>query len=103
PPCFSRSAGTRSLPLLLSLTHARSFGVRWLNIIRTRNERTCQGPRRARLRRRGWMPNVERLEDRLVPAVGEIHGTVWNDVNGNGVLDSGEPGVADRAVFLDQN
>ncbi|MEX2213887.1 MAG: choice-of-anchor B family protein, partial [Phycisphaeraceae bacterium] len=34
---------------------------------------------------------------------GEIHGAVWNDLNGDGVRDAGEPGLSDWQVFLDQN
>lgn len=32
-----------------------------------------------------------------------IRGTVFNDLNGNGVLDTGETGIAGRTVFLDLN
>jgi subtilisin-like proprotein convertase family protein len=34
---------------------------------------------------------------------GTISGSVYNDVNGNGVRDPGEPGLSGRSVFLDQN
>jgi autotransporter-associated beta strand protein len=34
---------------------------------------------------------------------GEIHGTAWNDLNGNGVRDPGEPPLAGWTVFLDTN
>lgn len=34
---------------------------------------------------------------------GEIHGRVFNDVSGNGILDSGEPLLVGRWIYLDQN
>ena len=34
---------------------------------------------------------------------GEIHGTKWNDLDGNGSRDSGEAGLAGVTIFLDQN
>jgi uncharacterized delta-60 repeat protein len=34
---------------------------------------------------------------------GEIHGTVFNDINGNGTRDTDEPARADWLVFLDTN
>lgn len=37
------------------------------------------------------------------PTPGEIRGTMWNDINGNGVRDSSEPGLAGWTIFLDQN
>lgn len=33
----------------------------------------------------------------------EIRGTQWNDQNGNGIQDAGEPGLAGGTVYLDQN
>ena len=36
-------------------------------------------------------------------AVGEIQGTLWNDVNGNGVQDPGELPLAGRMVYVDTN
>ena len=33
----------------------------------------------------------------------EIHGIVWNDLNGNGVQDAGEPALAGQTVYLDTN
>jgi len=36
-------------------------------------------------------------------ADGEIHGSVWDDQNGDGQRDGNEPGLADRRVFLDEN
>jgi VCBS repeat-containing protein len=48
---------------------------------------------------------VEHLEDRITPSGGEIHGTIWNDANGDGIhaAGGGEPGLANRVVYLDQN
>src|SRR5690349_10306149 len=46
---------------------------------------------------------LERLEDRVAPAGGSISGTVYNDLNGNGVRDADETGVAGRTAYLDQN
>ena len=40
---------------------------------------------------------------RLLPTSGEIRGTVWNDENGDGLRDSGEPGLGNWPVFLDTN
>ena len=34
--------------------------------------------------------------------LGEIHGTKWNDLDGDGVQDPGEPGLADWSIMLDQ-
>lgn len=34
-------------------------------------------------------------------SLGEIHGTVWNDANGDGVRQSGESGLPDWSVYLD--
>lgn len=34
---------------------------------------------------------------------GEIHGTKWNDLDGNGNWDTDEPGLAGVTIFLDQN
>lgn len=33
----------------------------------------------------------------------EIHGTKWNDANGNGVLDSSEPALAGWTIYIDAN
>jgi len=35
--------------------------------------------------------------------LGEIHGVKWNDLNSNGVLDEGEPGLQDWVIFIDDN
>jgi hypothetical protein len=41
---------------------------------------------------------VEALEDRWVPS--NIGGTVFNDLNNNGILDNGEPGIAGVTITL---
>ena len=48
---------------------------------------------------------LECLESRrlLASGTGEIHGSVWNDLNANGVWDDGEPGQAGVTVYLDTN
>lgn len=33
----------------------------------------------------------------------EIHGIKWNDLDGDGAPDSGEPGLAGWTIFLDAN
>ena len=38
-----------------------------------------------------------------VTDLGEIHGTVWNDLNGNGANDPGEPGLSGWTIYLDTN
>lgn len=40
---------------------------------------------------------------RLRPTTGEIRGMAWSDLNGDGVRNSGEPGLAQRQMFLDTN
>jgi glucose/arabinose dehydrogenase len=35
--------------------------------------------------------------------LGEIRGTVWNDLDGDGVREGNEPGLANWTVYLDQN
>ncbi len=35
--------------------------------------------------------------------LGEIHGSVWGDSDGDGTHDAGEPGLAGRSLFLDIN
>jgi SdrD B-like protein/pre-peptidase len=44
---------------------------------------------------------VERLECRLLLA--SVGGIIFNDLNANGLRDPGEPGLANRRVFLDKN
>ena len=39
----------------------------------------------------------------LGDAPGSISGTVFNDANGNGILDKGETGLAGRELYLDLN
>ncbi|MEN6496648.1 MAG: SdrD B-like domain-containing protein, partial [Thermoguttaceae bacterium] len=34
---------------------------------------------------------------------GEIRGTVWNDLDGDGSWGTGEPGLANRQFYVDQN
>ncbi|MGJ3253431.1 MAG: SdrD B-like domain-containing protein [Elainellaceae cyanobacterium] len=36
-------------------------------------------------------------------ALGQISGSLWNDLNGNGVRDTTEPGLANWTVYLDDN
>jgi hypothetical protein len=38
---------------------------------------------------------------RTVPATASISGTVFNDLNGNGVKDAGDLGIQGRTVFID--
>ena len=35
--------------------------------------------------------------------LGEIHGSKWNDLDGDGQRDAGEPGLADWTIYLDEN
>jgi len=44
----------------------------------------------------------EMLEPRMLLS-GSISGQVWNDLNGNGAHDGGEPGLSGWVVYLDQN
>ena len=44
------------------------------------------------------LPQLEKLEDRAVPAV--IGGSVYQDLNFNGLLDTGEPGIGNTTVSL---
>ena len=37
------------------------------------------------------------------PAANEIHGTVWEDTDGDGAQNNGETGLADQLVYLDEN
>ena len=37
------------------------------------------------------------------PEPGEIHGTKWNDLDGDGSRDAGEPGLANWRVYVDTN
>ena len=37
------------------------------------------------------------------PPPGELNGTIWHDLDGDGVQDAGEPGLESWTVYLDQN
>ncbi len=41
--------------------------------------------------------------DASASSPGSVHGVVWNDVNGNGVRDAGDNGLAGWVVYIDQN
>ena len=43
------------------------------------------------------------LDDVRITGSGAIRGSVWNDADGNGTQDAGEPGLQGATVFLDQN
>jgi len=52
--------------------------------------------------------NGETLDDRYsasfeVVVAGEIHGSKWNDLDGDGIRDGGEPGLEGWIIYLDQN
>ncbi|MFW6171053.1 MAG: S8 family serine peptidase, partial [Planctomycetota bacterium] len=49
----------------------------------------------------GGRLNLANALSRVVAS--QIEGTVWNDMNGDGNRNSGEPGVADWTVYLDLN
>ena len=51
---------------------------------------------------RSQRPLFENLECRRLFAT-TISGTVWDDLNGNGVRNTGEPGLAGQQIYLDQN
>ena len=53
--------------------------------------------------KRGRRLVLESLEARRLLASGEIHGSVWSDLNANGVWDDGESGQAGVTVYLDTN
>jgi hypothetical protein len=61
-----------------------------------------RGKRRGARQRRSYRLFVEPLEDRTLLAA-SISGTVVNDLNSNGLRDSGEPGVQAATVYLDLN
>jgi hypothetical protein len=46
---------------------------------------------------------LELLEGRIVPAGGQVSGTVFLDLNANGVHEASEPGLQFRTVYLDAN
>ncbi|MEQ9482536.1 S8 family serine peptidase [Coleofasciculus sp. F4-SAH-05] len=35
--------------------------------------------------------------------LGEIHGSKWNDIDGDGIWDANEPGLSNWTIYLDQN
>lgn len=43
------------------------------------------------------------LDSASVETTGDIRGTVWNDLNGDGSRNADEPGLANAVLFLDQN
>jgi hypothetical protein len=50
--------------------------------------------------------NIEQLNYSLIDNqafISGIQGTKWNDLNGNGVKDTGEAGLAGWTIYLDQN
>ena len=55
------------------------------------------------LGRTGYVPNGQNYtrDFTVVTAKGEIDGTVWNDLNNNGIHDAGDPGLAGWTVFAD--
>jgi subtilisin-like proprotein convertase family protein len=57
------------------------------------------GTRRAS-RTRAWL-HVEQLEPRL--ALASVSGVAYNDLDHDGARDTGEPGLADRIIFVDAN
>ncbi|MFV2066188.1 MAG: beta-propeller fold lactonase family protein, partial [Pirellulales bacterium] len=42
-------------------------------------------------------------QDYTVLKTGEVHGTKWRDLDGDGVRDAGEPGLVDVRIFADLN
>ncbi len=65
-----------------------------------------RAPRTGKPRTRRCRPALEILEVRVVPAnqpVSQIGGTVFQDLNANGALEAGEPGLANRVVYVDAN
>ena len=50
----------------------------------------------------GTMSQGSNFGSRPLP-MAEIQGTLWNDLNGNGVQDNGEAGLAGRKVYVDEN
>ena len=50
----------------------------------------------------GWYVDDVTITD-TTSGGGAIRGTKWNDLNGNGVRDRGEPALAGWTIYLDQN
>jgi subtilisin family serine protease len=48
-------------------------------------------------------PSLEPLEDRLLLSTSSIRGALFADINGDGLRQNGEPGLAGRTVYLDLN
>jgi hypothetical protein len=69
----------------------------------TRNAEPPAGPRGRNVSR----AVVDSLEPRLMMTaaakLGSVSGTIYNDVNGNGIRDVGEPGLKHWRVFADMN
>src|SRR5262249_57193332 len=59
------------------------------------------GDRMTTAKARSARPRLEPLEDRLL--LSAIAGVLFDDRNGDGVRQPGEPGLAGRVVFLDAN
>ena len=51
--------------------------------------------------RRSVRPILEYLED--LTLLSSIVGTLWNDSNGDGVRQPGEPGLPGQTIYLDLN
>ena len=50
------------------------------------------------------LSRIERLEDRTLLSVGEIHGAAWNDLDGDGLWNASiEPGLPARHVYIDED
>ena len=62
--------------------------------------RSNKKSRQRKLSRRRRFTRFETLELRQLLA-GDITGAVYNDINGDGIRDQGEDGVANWTVFLD--
>jgi hypothetical protein len=94
---FPRSELTGLVCLLEVIMSRSSWPIRFLF-----RERSRSSAARTKRRQR---PNLacEALELRITPSAGEIHGTLWNDLNGNGIRDTGEPVRPGVTVYLDGN
>src|SRR5438132_9982038 len=72
-------------------------------MIRLSRRKTAKQLEHRRSQRLSSKLALEPLESRVLLSAGEIHGFAFNDLNGNGQLDAGEPGMASRVMFLDQD